>query len=69
MFGSITLEMRERIFYVVVVFVFIISAFGGRDLEDPAVWTEVVLPIIVILVVAIVGYFGYKRGYLGELRF
>jgi Mn2+/Fe2+ NRAMP family transporter len=62
------LENREKLFYVAVALVFVISAAAGRDLADPAVFSEVVLPIIVILVVAVVGYFLYRRGLLGELK-
>ena len=63
-----SLENREKLFYVAVVVVFVISALAGRDLADPAVFSEVVLPMMVILVVAVVGYILYKRGLLGELR-
>ena len=62
------LENREKLFYVAVALVFIISAVAGRDLSDPAVFSEVVLPMIVILVVAVVGYLLYRRGLLGELK-
>ncbi len=64
----LSLENREKLFYVAVVVVFVISAVAGRDLADPAVFFEVVLPMMVILVVAVVGYILYKRGLLGELR-
>ena len=62
------LENREKLFYVAVAVVFVISAFAGRDLADPAVFSEVVLPMMVVLAVAVVGYILYKRGLLGELR-
>lgn len=62
------LENREKLFYIAVAVVFIISAVAGRDLADPAVFSEVVLPMMVILVVAVLGYILYKRGLLGELR-
>ena len=64
----LALENREKLFYVAVVVVFIISAAAGRDLADPAVFSEVVLPMMVILVVAVLGYILHKRGLLGELR-
>ena len=63
-----SLENREKLFYVAVVVVFVISAVAGRDLADPAMFSEVVLPMMVILVVAMLGYILYKRGLLGELR-
>ena len=62
------LENREKLFYIAVAVVFIISAVAGRDLADPAVFSEVVLPMMVILMVAVLGYILYKRGLLGELR-
>ena len=62
------MENREKLFYIAVAVVFIISAAAGRDLADPAVFSEVVLPMMVILVVAVVGYILYRRGLLGELR-
>ena len=62
------LENREKLFYAAVVVVFVISAVAGRDLADPAVFSEVVLPMMVVLAVAVVGYILYKRGLLGELR-
>ena len=62
------MENREKLFYIAVAVVFIISAVAGRDLADPAVFSEVVLPMMVILVVAMLGYILYKRGLLGELR-
>jgi len=62
------LENREKLFYVAVVVVFVISAVAGRDLADPAVFSEVVLPMMVILVVTVLGYILYKRGLLGELK-
>ena len=62
------LENREKLFYVAVAVVFVISAVAGRDLSDPAVFSEVVLPMMVILVVAVVGYILHKRGLLGEFK-
>lgn len=62
------LENREKLFYVAVAVVFVISAFAGRDLADPAVFSEVVLPMMVILVVAVLGYILHKRGLLGEFK-
>lgn len=62
------LENREKLFYVAVAVVFVISAVAGRDLADPAVFSEVVMPMMVILVVAVVGYILYRRGLLGELK-
>ena len=62
------MENREKLFYAAVVVVFVISAVAGRDLADPAVFSEVVLPMMVVLAVAVVGYILYKRGLLGELR-
>jgi Mn2+/Fe2+ NRAMP family transporter len=64
----LALENREKLFYIAVAVVFVISAAAGRDLADPAVFSEVVLPMMVILVVAVVGYILYRRGLLGELR-
>jgi Mn2+/Fe2+ NRAMP family transporter len=64
----LALENREKLFYVAVAVVFVISAAAGRDLSDPAVFSEVVLPMMVILVVAVLGYILYRRGLLGELR-
>ena len=62
------MENREKLFYVAVAVVFVISAFAGRDLSDPAVFSEVVLPMMVILVVAVLGYILHKRGLLGEFK-
>ena len=62
------LENREKLFYVAVAVVFVISAVAGRDLADPVVFSEVVLPMMVILVVAVVGYILYRRGLLGGLK-
>ncbi len=62
------LENREKLFYVAVAVVFVISAVAGRDLSDPAVFSEVVLPMMVVLVVAVVGYILHKRGLLGEFK-
>ena len=62
------MENREKLFYVAVAVVFVISAAAGRDLSDPAVFSEVVLPMMVVLVVAVLGFILYKRGLLGELK-
>ena len=62
------LENREKLFYVAIAVVFILSAVAGRDLSDPAVFYDAVLPIMVMLVVAVLGYILYKRGLLGELK-
>ena len=62
------MENREKLFYVAVAVVFAISAVAGRDLADPAVFSEVVLPMMVILVVAVLGFILYKRGLLGEFK-
>ena len=45
-----------------------LRARAGRDLSDPAVFSEVVLPMMVVLVVAVVGYILHKRGLLGEFK-
>ena len=62
------LENREKLFYVAVAVVFVISAAAGRDLSDPTVFGEVVVSMMVILVLAVVGYILYRRGLLGELK-